>query len=122
MILPFSLLFSQNIEFLKYNKNNIISTIKMNTIDKYSFSYNSTNSECRLEKNNSKISLFDERFDVPKPSIRAYRCPAWIKERYSICKIVKSKSVSSVALSFGRFDRTNLLIAFNPDYYKADDY
>lgn len=112
----------QNFNFVKYDKNNILTKVEISNGDIYSFFYNSKIQKCELRKNNQLIATYDKRFKRKKPNVRAYRCTSWTKENYHQCRIIKSKSVSSVALSFGRFVNTNLLIAINPDYYKADAY
>jgi len=114
--------FSSEIKFVKYNKNSISQTQALTKVDNYFFSYSSKDKECTLYKNSKLIPSFDPKFKHKKPKVQAYKCTAWIKEHYSKCNILKTKSVSSVATAYGKFDRTNLLIGYNPDYYKADAY
>ena len=88
--------------------------------DKYTFFYDSNDKECKLIKNNSKIALFDPRYNIKAPKIKAYRCASWLKENYKTCEISNSIHVSSVAMSFGKYETTNLRIAFNVDHPNLD--
>lgn len=90
-------------------------------IDIYDFVYDSKTKECILKRNSKEIELFDKRFgEKKKPKATAYSCAAWVKEQYSRCQIVENVHTSALALSFGRYSNTNLLVAFKNEHETID--
>lgn len=102
--------------FLEYKKNYNLTKNLNSTVDIYDFFYLPSLYKCELRKNNLIIDTFDKRFSVDRPIVRGYKCPAWIKEHYTDCKILKNYQVSAVTLGYGKYERTNFLLAFNPLY------
>lgn len=87
--------------------------------DLYRLVYTANNKNCTLFKNNQKIEIFDLRFNAPQPH-SPYTCATWQKEFYRSCKIRDKKAVSAVALAYGSFARTSLLLGFQADYYRLN--
>lgn len=91
-----------------------IQTKQDNNDDKYTLEYHADTKECSLQKNGKNIDLFDERLGDKAPR-SAYTCTAMQKEQYNDCKRVGFKNTSAQMLSFGNYEYTNLIIAFqNP--------
>lgn len=117
ILLASSFLMANSIEkyhFVKYKKNHHTSFI--NRVDIYHFFYDSKSKICKLSKNSKNIKLFDPRFNQNAPKTKSFRCAAFVKEHYSKCTLSNSRFVSSVALAFGKYGVTNLLIGFNIDH------
>ena len=82
--------------------------------DTYILSYNTQDKNCTLTKNKELIPLFDPRFEKKNPR-NSYTCSAIQKEQYNDCKRMEYKNTSAQMLSFGNYEYTNLIIAFqNP--------
>jgi hypothetical protein len=108
--------------FLEYTKDYSPTHKSHLSGDMYSFSYLPNKYKCELKKNGLTIDTFDKRFKQDKPVVRGYKCPAWIKEHYTDCKVIKSHGIGALSLSYGKYKHTNLLLAFNPlfDNFKAN--
>lgn len=106
--------------FIDYKKRYL--TVDTQNIDQYTLFYNHQESRCTLKKNTKEIALFDERYESKKKPFSPYTCTAWIKENYSTCKVVDRLRISAQSLSFGNYEKTNLIIAFIADYHKLDSY
>lgn len=103
-------------DLLRYSKEYNISDQTNNSTDVYDFFYVPDQYKCELKKNGKVIEMFDKRFTFKKPKVRGYKCPSWIKEKYTDCRITKNSNTGATTLGFGKYERTNLLFAFNPLY------
>ena len=97
----------------------LTSVLFSSDVDIYKLNYNGKTQTCSLTKNSKKIDLYDKRFKKKSPAY-SYTCASVQKERYKSCKIIQQKNVTAVALTYGAYERTNFILAFQGTQKRID--